>query len=191
MGSFILGVFVGIILALLELSRFRIPRWAAQGYIEVFRGTPRLTQLFIIFFGLPYAGIRFSPLMAAILGLGLNAGAYLSEVFRAGIESVHHGQMEAALSIGMTRGMAMRYVILPQALRVVLPPLANFIIGLMKYTALVSTIAAPEIMLIARNLIAETYLSMQIYLLVAAIYFVMAYPLSILSRRLEFQIKRG
>ena len=112
----------------------------------MFRAVPVLTQLFIIYFGLTEIGIRLDPLPSAIVGFGINGGAYLTEVFRAGIESIHHGQMEAAQMLGMTRLAALRIVILPQAVRVVLPPLGNFAIGLLKDTALASAVAAPELM---------------------------------------------
>ena len=136
-------------------------------------------------FGLTQVGIRFTPIQAAIIGLGFNGGAYLAEVFRSGIESIHRGQMEAALTVGMTPMAAMRWVILPQAMTVVVPPTTNYSIALLKDTAVVSAVAAPEIMFKARNLVTETYLSAQIYLLVAVMYLCMSLVLSWISRRLE------
>jgi polar amino acid transport system permease protein/cystine transport system permease protein len=150
-----------------------------------------LTQLFIIYFGLTEIGIRLDPLSAAIVGFGINGGAYLTEVFRAGIGSVHQGQMEAAQMLGMTRLTAMRIIILPQAMRVVLPPLGNFAIGLLKDTALASAVAAPELMFRARNLVDKTFLSTQIYLTTAAIYLAMSLPLGYVTRRLEARVGRG
>jgi ABC-type amino acid transport system permease subunit len=171
--------------------RSRVLRAAIATYVDVFRAVPVLTQLFIIYFGLTEVGIRLDPLPAAILGFGINGGAYLTEVFRAGLASVHQGQMEAAQMLGMTRLAALRIVVLPQAMRVVLPPLGNFVIGLLKDTALASAVAAPELMFRARNLVDKTFLSTQIYLATAAIYLAMSLPLGYLTRRAEARLSRG
>src|SRR5215211_5592675 len=168
-GAFVLAIVVGLVLALLQTVKVSIITLVVRTYIEIIRGTPVLAQLFILYFGLTEVGIRFTPVQAAILGLGLNGGAYLAEVFRAGIQSIHAGQMEAALTVGMTPLIAMRYVVLPQALNLVVPPTTNYSIALLK----------------ARNLVMETYLSAQIYLLVALMYLVMSLILAYVSRRLE------
>ena len=136
-------------------------------------------------------GIKLNPIPAAMLGFGLNGGAYLTEVFRAGIEAVNRGQTEAALAIGMTRLMAFRYMVLPQAARIVLPPIANFAIGLLKDTSLASAVAAPELSFNAHMLVNETFLSTQIYVIVAFIYLAMSLPMASVSRRLERRAKRG
>ena len=184
-GAFVLAIVVGLVLALLQTFRVGLLTLVVRTYIEIVRGTPVLAQLFILYFGLTQVGIRFTPIQAAIIGLGFNGGAYLAEVFRAGIESIHRGQMEAALTVGLTPMAAMRWVIIPQAMRVVVPPTTNYSIALLKDTAVVSAVAAPEIMFKARNLVMETYLSAQIYLLVALIYLVMSLILAWISRRLE------
>jgi His/Glu/Gln/Arg/opine family amino acid ABC transporter permease subunit len=184
-GAFVLAIAVGLVLALLQTVRIALITVVVRTYIEIIRGTPVLAQLFILYFGLTEVGVRFTPVQAAILGLGLNGGAYLAEVFRSGIQSIHAGQMEAALTVGMTPIAAMRYVVLPQALNVVVPPTTNYSIALLKDTAIVSAVAAPEIMFKARNLVMETYLSAQIYLLVALMYLVMSLILATISRRLE------
>jgi His/Glu/Gln/Arg/opine family amino acid ABC transporter permease subunit len=184
-GAFALAIAAGLLLALLQTLKAPFVHGLVRTYIEIIRGTPVLAQLFILYFGLTEFGIRFTPVQAAILGLGLNGAAYLAEVFRAGISSIHSGQMEAALTIGMTPLMAMRWVILPQALTVVVPPTTNYSIALLKDTAVVSAVAAPEIMFKARNLVMETYLSAQIYLLVAVMYLAMSLLLAYVSRRLE------
>ncbi len=184
-GAFVLAIVVGLMLALLQTAKLPVINGIVRGYIEIIRGTPVLAQLFILYFGLTEFGVRFTPVQAAILGLGLNGGAYLAEVFRAGIESIHTGQMEAALTVGMTPLLAMRYVVLPQALNVVVPPTTNYSIALLKDTAIVSAVAAPEIMFKARNLVMETYLSAQIYLLVAVMYLVLSLILAFISRRVE------
>ena len=124
-GAFVLAIVVGLVLALLQTLRVGVVTGAVRTYIEVIRGTPVLAQLFILYIGVTEFGIRFTPVQAAILGLGLNGGAYLAEVFRAGIQSIHVGQMEAALTVGLTPLSAMRWVVLPQALNVVVPPTTN------------------------------------------------------------------
>lgn len=184
-GAFVLAIVVGLVLALLQTMKVSLVTLIVRTYIEIVRGTPVLAQLFILYFGLTQVGIRFTPIQAAIIGLGFNGGAYLAEVFRSGIESIHRGQMESALTVGMTPIAAMRWVILPQAMTVVVPPTTNYSIALLKDTAVVSAVAAPEIMFKARNLVTETYLSAQIYLLVALMYLCMSLVLSWISRRLE------
>ena len=184
-GALVFALVTGLLVALVRMSRIRALRVAAIAYIELIRGTPALAQLFIIYFGLPDLGITLAPVTAAIIGLGLNGAAYLAEIYRAGIEAIHKGQMEAALSLGMTPARTMQYIILPQALRLMLPPITNFSILLIKDTALVSVIAAPEIMFFARNLVTETFQSMHVYLLAAMIYLCMTIPLSRLVARLE------
>lgn len=152
---------------------------------------PVLAQLFLPYFGLAQIGIKLDPIPVAILGFGINGGAFLTEVFRAGLLSVHTGQSEAAFMLGMTRLKALRYVLLPQALRVVLPPLANYGVGLLKETALASAVAAPELSFYARNLVTKTYLSGPIYVMAAATYIAMSFPLSRLAQHLELRFNRG
>lgn len=190
-GGFLVATLIGLVLAILQRLEFRPLRVIIAVYVDVFRAVPVLTQLFIIYFGLTEIGIRLEPLPAAIIGFGINGGAYLTEVFRAGIESVHQGQMEAAQMLGMTRLAALRIVILPQAMRVVLPPLGNFAIGLLKDTALASAVAAPELMFRARTLVDKTFLATQIFLTAAAIYLAMSVPLGYVTRRAEARLSRG
>lgn len=184
-GALVFALVFGLAIALMRLSRHRLLRWPAIAYIEFIRGTPALVQLFVIYFGLPDAGISPSPFQAAIIGLGVNGAAYLAEIYRAGIEAIHRGQMEAALTLGMTPARAMQYIILPQAVRTMLPPMTNFAIALLKDTALVSVVAAPEIMFYARNLVTETFNSAQVYLIAGAIYLCMTIPLSRVAAALE------
>lgn len=190
-GAFVASILLGLLFAAFRTSETRVLRAAAHVYVEVFRAVPILTQLFIIYFGLASVGIRLSPIPAAVLGFGLHGGAYLTEVFRAGIEAIDRGQTEAALAIGMTRLMALRTIVMPQALRVVLPALANFSIGLLKETSLASAVAAPELSFNAGMLVRQTYLSTQIYVCVAVIYLAMSLPLSSVSRALERRAARG
>jgi polar amino acid transport system permease protein/cystine transport system permease protein len=190
-GALVLALAGGLVLAVLTLSRSPVARWPARAYIELIRGTPALTQLFIIYFGLADLGLGMPPMLAAIIGLGINGSAYLAEVYRAGLSAVDRGQREAALSLGLPPLAALRFVVLPQAVRIMVPPFCNYGIQLLKDTSLVSSVAVPEIMFRARNLVMETYESMQIYLLVALIYMAIAIPLSHLSGRLERRLKAG
>jgi His/Glu/Gln/Arg/opine family amino acid ABC transporter permease subunit len=189
--AFVLAFAVGLLLALAKTSSVGVLRRSASVYIEVMRGIPALAVLFLIYFGLADFGLVFDAFTAAVIGLGLNGAAYMAEVFRAGIQSIHAGQMEAALTVGMTPLQAMRYVVLPQALRVVLPPVANFAIALLKDTSVASIISAPELMLRARDLASSSFQPMQVFLLAAAIYLAMSLPIAYLTRRLEARFARG
>jgi polar amino acid transport system permease protein len=185
LGALAIAIVLGALLAILQTSRVRALRFAVSTYVEIFRGIPPLAQLFIIYFGLTYVGIELDSFSAAILGLALNGSAVLSDVFGSGIRALHHGQREAALAVGMTPMAAMRYVILPQAMRLTLPPLANYAVNLLKETSIVAAIAAPEIMFFARNLTTETFQTATIYLLAAILYFCMCFPLTRITARLE------
>jgi polar amino acid transport system permease protein/cystine transport system permease protein len=186
-GALLFALIFGLIVALMRISPWRALRFLAIVYIEIFRGTPAIVQLFVIYFGFPDVGFQPSPFQAAIIGLGLNGAAYLSEIYRAGIESIHRGQMEAALSLGMTPVRAMRYIVLPQAIRTMLPPITNFAIVLLKDTAIVFTVGVVEIMALARQLTTETLQSAAIYLIAGAIYLCMTIPMGQLAARLERQ----
>jgi His/Glu/Gln/Arg/opine family amino acid ABC transporter permease subunit len=175
----------GMVVALIRMARWRILRIPAIVYVEVFRGTPAFVQLFVIYFGLPDLGFQPSPFQAGIVGLGLNGAAYLSEIYRAGIESIHKGQMEASLTLGMTPARAMQYIILPQALRSMLPPMTNFAIVLLKDTALVFTVGIVEILAYARGLVTETLQSGVVYPMVGFIYLCMTIPMARIAARLE------
>jgi His/Glu/Gln/Arg/opine family amino acid ABC transporter permease subunit len=184
-GALALALVLGLLIALFRMSPSRIVSGFAYVYTEFLRGTPALAQLFVIYFGLPDIGIELKPVEAAIIGLGINGSAYLSEVYRAGIQAIHRGQVEAALSLGMTPLGSMRDIVLPQAIRIMLPPITNFSITLLKDTALVSVVAVPSTMFYARNLVTETFQSMHVYLLAAAIYLAMTIPMSRLVAYLE------
>ena len=187
-GSLALALVLGIFVAVARISSFKLLSYPALIYTDVMRGTPALVQLFIIYFGLSDLGLEFDPISAAIIGLGLNGAAYVGEISRAGIVAIHRGQIEAALSLGMTPVRAMRYIILPQAVRIVLPPLTNYAILLVKDTAIISTIAAPEIMFEARRIVQATFMhsvSGQIYLMAAFIYMAITLPMSYVAKRME------
>jgi polar amino acid transport system substrate-binding protein len=183
--SMVLAVSLGLVLALIRLYGPRLTCVAAGAFVESIRGTPLLIQLFLIFYGLPHVGIRFSPLLAAVLGLGLNYSAYEAENYRAGIQSIPRTQMEAALALGMTRLQALRYVIVPQAMRLVIPPVTNDFIALLKDSSLVSVITMVELTKAYSQLASIHYDYLGIGLLAAAMYFLIGLPFVRLARLAE------
>lgn len=187
--SMMLAVTLGLFLTLLRL--YSLPPFStlATAYIEVYRGTPLLIQLYILYYGLPNIGISMSPVFAAVLGLGMNYAAYEAELYRAGINAVPKGQMEAALSLGMPRSLAIRKVIMPQALRIAVPGVTNDFIALFKDSSLVSIIAMVELTKTYSILAASTLRFFELGLIVALLYFMMSYPLSVLARRLEERLR--
>jgi len=182
-----IGFAVGLPAALARVYGGKWIRWLAVGYIELFRGTPVLVQLFVVYFGLPEFGITLSRMSAAYLALGLNSGAYQAEYFRGAIQAIGSGQMMAARAIGMRRLQAVRYIILPQALRLVIPPWSNEPISLMKASAVAFLIAVPDLMTKAKILAARTYDPIGTYLAVAVIYLILVF---LLSAFLHFVEKR-
>jgi polar amino acid transport system permease protein len=181
----IFGIVIGLAVALVRVAQVPILGRYARGYTEVFRGSPLLMQLFWIWFGLPLIGIPINPFAAAVLGLSLNAGAYISEIFRGGILAVPRGQSEAALATGMTYVQTMRYVVLPQIVRSSLPPLIGQLISLVKDTSLASLIGFQELILMSQSIIDRTHRIFELYIGAAAVYFVICYPLSQLVRSVE------
>jgi His/Glu/Gln/Arg/opine family amino acid ABC transporter permease subunit len=191
--SFVLAVAVGFLLALLRISRNRLVRAFAISFIEVWRGLPIVVVLYIVYFVPPqlFPGLNwswFSDFTGAVVGLGLHGGAILAEVFRSGIEALHKGQREAAISLGMTPAQSMTYIIMPQASRIILPPVANYAIGLLKDTSLCSLIGVNELMNGAKSIAFADYQPMAVFVLVAAIYFAMSFPLSIAVRLMEARL---
>ena len=191
--SFLLAVILGLIGALGRTSPLPLFRGLAIGYIEICRGLPALVILYIVYYVPPqlFPGAKWlalSAFFAAVIGLGLQGGAVLAEVFRSGIEALHRGQTEAALSLGMTPIKTMAYIILPQAVRVVLPPVGNYAIGLLKDTSVCALIAAPELMLRAKDLASSDFQPMAVFVLAAALYFAMSYPLSLGVRWMEARL---
>jgi polar amino acid transport system permease protein len=189
-GAFALGCGLGLLIAIGKLSRIGPLRAFSVAYIEVTRGVPALVILFLLYFGLVPLGIVMEAITAGMIGLGLSAAGYLAEIFRAGIEATHRGQREAGLAVGLTPAKIYRFIILPQAFRVVLPPLLNMLIILLKDSSLASLISAPELMLRAKDLASNYFLPMHLFVLVGAIYFVIAFPISLLTRRLEARFRR-
>jgi His/Glu/Gln/Arg/opine family amino acid ABC transporter permease subunit len=192
--SFVLAVAIGLLMALLRTARSALLNAVAVGYIEFFRGLPVVVVLFWVYYGGPDTGLSWLVLdsyTAAVIGLGAIGGAFLAEVFRSGIQALHRGQREAALSLGMTPLKALRWIILPQAFRIVLPPLANYAVGLLKDTSLCVIIAVPELLLRAKELASSSFLPMQAYVLAAVFYYVMSFPMMRFVEYLEARMAAG
>ncbi|MFM0012263.1 amino acid ABC transporter permease [Paraburkholderia sediminicola] len=190
LASFAIGIVLAFVVALVRLFG---PRWAiacVRFYVWLFRGSPLLVQLFVIFYGLPNVGIVLDPLTAAIIGFSLNVGAYNSEVIRGVIESIPKGQWEAAYSMGMTREQALRRAILPQAARVALPPLSNSFIALVKDTSLAAVLTVPEVFQAAQRIASVTYEPLILYTEAALVYLVFSSVLSSAQVRLERKFGR-
>lgn len=180
------GFFIGMIAALANLSRFKIVRLLVKCYVELFRGTPLLVQIFMIYFALPMViGQSINPYVAAVTACSINSGAYVSEIFRAGIQSIDKGQMEASRSLGLTWAQTMRYIVMPQAFKAIIPPLGNEFIAMMKDTSLVSVIGFEELTRRGQLIIARTYGSFEIWTAVAIIYLIMTLSISQLVAFLE------
>ena len=178
------GIF-GLTLLVLRVSRSAAAREAVKLYIELFQGTPLLMQLFLVFFGLPLLGIEVSPWLAATVSLALYASAYLVEIWRGCVDAVPLGQWDASASLGMRYLAQLRLVILPQALRLAVPPTVGFLVQLVKSTALASIIGYSELTKTAQILTNATFRPFVIYALVALIYFALCYPLTAAARLLE------
>lgn len=185
LGSVFLSSILGLVWAIMAVSKSRILRGISRTFITIIRGIPIIVQLFYIYFVLPELGVNLTALQAGIIGLGLAYSAYQAENFRAGIEAIDKGQIEAAHSIGMTDGLIMRRVILPQAVRIVLPPFGNTIIMLLKDSSLVSTITVAELTRQGQLIASSTFDNMTVFTLVALMYLAMAVPLTFLTRHLE------
>ncbi|MET1381531.1 cystine ABC transporter permease [Yersinia enterocolitica] len=190
LGGMFFGLALGFMLAMMRLSRFLPLSFLSRFYVSIFRGTPLIAQLFMIYYGLPQFGIELDPMPAALIGLSLNTAAYTSETLRAAISSIEKGQWEAAASIGMTRWQTLYRVILPQAGRTALPPLGNSFIGLVKDTSLAATIQVPELFRQAQLVTSRTLEVFTMYLAASLIYWIMATLLSALQNRLEAHVNR-
>ena len=184
--TLILGGLLGLVLAVMRLSKHKAVSRKAQGYVWIFRGTPLLVQLIIIYTGLPQLGlVRFTVLESAILGLALNEAAYLSEILRGGILSVAKGQTEAARAIGLRPFQIFRLVVLPQALRVIIPPLGNSVNGLLKTTSIASVISMEEVLRRGQILMQQKFQVLEVFMVVAIIYLVMTTCWDFVQRHIE------
>jgi His/Glu/Gln/Arg/opine family amino acid ABC transporter permease subunit len=186
-----LSLVCALFVALAGLSRFAPLRWLVKAYIEVIRGTPLLLQLVYVYYVLPEIGIRLNAFTAGVLALTLNYSAYISEVYRSGIQAIAKGQHDAAAALGMTRALAMRRIILPQAIRIVVPALGNYFIGLFKDTALCSAVSIQELVFTAQVQAALNFQYFTLYTVVAAMYFLVSFPAARLVNYLERVTKSG
>ena len=188
--SVFLGILIGLFVGIARISTYKIVHLAAAVYVDFLRGTPLLVQIFLVYFALPVlTGQRIDPFVAAIAACSINSSAYVAEIFRAGIQSIDAGQMEAGRSLGMTWTQTMRYIIVPQAARRVIPPLGNEFIALLKDSSLVSVIGFEELTRRGQLIIARTYASLEIWICVAIIYLVMTVSISRLVAWLERRYK--
>ena len=184
--SVLLGILIGLFIGIARISTNRVIHLVAAVYVDFLRGTPLLVQIFLVYFALPVVtGQRIDPFLAAIAACSINSSAYVAEIFRAGIQSIDAGQMEAGRSLGMTWTQTMRYIIVPQAARRVIPPLGNEFIALLKDSSLVSVIGFEELTRRGQLIIARTYASLEIWLCVAIIYLAMTVSISRLVAWLE------
>jgi len=174
--SYGLSLVVGLLFGIMRISRLWPLRFIATPYVQFIRGTPLILQLFFIYYVLPYAGIILTPFVSAIIGLTMNYSAYMAEVFRGGILAIPKGQWEAGLSVGMSRRLLLRRIILPQAMRIVVPAIGNFFVSIFKDSALVSVITMRDLMFSGQILAAATFRHFEIFTEVAVIYFIISYP---------------
>ena len=186
-----LSLVCALVVALAGMSRLAPLRWLVWAYIEVIRGTPLLLQLIYVYYVLPEIGIRLDAFTAGVLALTLNYTAYISEVYRSGIQAIAKGQHDAAAALGMTHALAMRRIILPQAIRIVVPALGNYFIGLFKDTALCSAVSIQELVFTAQVHAALNFQYFTLYTVVAAMYFLVSFPAARLVNYLERVTKSG
>ena len=182
--TIVFAIPLGMICAMGKLSKIPPLRWLLEVYTWLFRGTPLLLQLFFVYFGLPLVGIELSPEMSAYVTFVFNYGAYFTEIFRAGIQSIDKGQNEAAKALGMNYKMTMRRIIIPQALKVIIPPLGNEGVTLIKDTALVSAITLADILRNTKTVVART-LNVQGYIIAAVLYLIMTFVIINIFKYIE------
>lgn len=190
--ALVLGCLMGLAAGIGRLKpQRRIVYALCTGYVSVVRGTPLLVQLFLLFFGLPQFDIMLPAFFCGVIGLGIYSGAYVSEIVRGAILSIDRGQMEAARSLGMPYGTAMRTIILPQALVRMIPPLGNEFIALIKNSALVSLLTIHDVMHEGQKIISVSYRSLEVYLAIALIYFILTGATTLALRHIEQRLRAG
>lgn len=183
--SMVLGLILGFSVAVVRVTKVPVVSQIAAVYVSAFRGTPLLVQIFVLYYGLPSVGIEFTPVTAGILALTLNVAAYLSESMRGAILGIDKGQWEAGLSVGLTWGQTLWNIITPQALRLAVPSLSNSLISLIKDTSLISVITVTELMLATKEVIAETFQPLPLYLAAAGIYWLLSALFKRVQKALE------
>jgi polar amino acid transport system permease protein len=184
-----IAMVVGLPIALARISRVWFLRYPATIYVQFLRGTPVLLQLFYLYYVLPFAGIRLDPWSAGLIGMSLAYSAYLSEIYRAGIEAIDRGQTEAAMSLGMPRTKIMRVIVIPQAFRIIIPPIGNILIGLFKDTSLLSILTIRELMFEGQVLAATNFRHITIFTVIAVLYLAVCWPSAAVVDRLERRLK--
>jgi polar amino acid transport system permease protein len=190
-GGFGLAFVLALFLEYLRSRRFWLPRLFARLYLAIARGVPILVILYVLYFALPGSGITLPAQLAGTIGLAFVYAAYLAEVFRSGLNAVPDGQREAALSSGLTPFQTFRIILLPQALRYTLAPLLINLISLLKDSSICALIAVPELTLVSREIMAESFLPLQVFVLTAIFYFSLAWPTSLISRAIERRLAQG
>ncbi len=188
--SEIIGIIIGLITAVIRVTKIKVLSQLAVVYVDLFRGTPLLMQIIFIYYALPYIGINLPAIVAGIVALSINSGAYVSEIFRAGIESIDKGQTEAARSLGMSYMQSLRYVVVPQTIKRVLPPLTNEFVALIKDSSLLSVIAIAELMRTAKEMMTWK-LNPSSLTAAAIIYLIITIPLTRLVSQMEKKLKKG
>jgi His/Glu/Gln/Arg/opine family amino acid ABC transporter permease subunit len=165
-----IGLCLGLLVALGRISHLRLLRWVTRGYVEVMRGTPLLIQVFIVYYALPDLGIRLSAITSGVIAMSLYMGAYVAEILRAGILSIHRGQVEAARSLGMSYAQTLRRIVLPLMVSLVLPPLTNEFTTLIKWSAVLSVVTVPELTYSAQDVIGITFSPVEGFVVVTLLY---------------------
>lgn len=192
LGSLVIGMVLGLLIGIMRLSKNSALRWIAMAYISVFRNTPGLVQLVWFYYCLPIlTGINLTALWACIIALSAGAGAYIAEIVRAGIQGVDKGQVEAAKTIGLTYVQSLRMVILPQAIRTMLPPLVNEIVTLLKFSSLVSVLGVQDMTYQAQVLSTTTFRPIELYTFLGVQYFVICVLISRAAQRIEIRMSKG
>jgi glutamine transport system permease protein len=184
-----LGLVIALFVGLARASHSRFLSWPAAMYIEIIRDSPLLMQLYLIFFALPLMGLQVPIFAAGVATLMVNSSAFMAEIVRAGIQAVGKDQLEAARGLGMNYAQTMRYVVIPQAFRVMIPPGVGLLIGLIKDSSIISVISYIELTRVGQILTEKTFLSFQVFGIVAALYFLLCYPLSKLALHAERRLK--
>ena len=186
-----IGVVVGFAVALMQLAQHPAIRWIANAYVWFWRGSPLLVQLFLLYFGLPQVGIRLNVVEAGLIGLGLNASGFMAEIIRGAILSVDRGEIEASRSLGISRDKTMWYVILPQAFRIIIPPLGNEFLSNLRTTSLLSVISFEELLRVTTLAINETFRPLELYSVAAIYYLAMTTVWTLIQSGLERRFSAG
>lgn len=189
--SFVGAVLAGLLLALMRESRIAPVRWLARIYTEIFKNLPLLTEIFLVYFGLASLGLRLSVFEAGCVSLIVFYAAYLSEIFRGGLQGIAAGQREAAHALGLSEREVLVRVVMPQAVRLVMPATTTMLVDMLKSTSLLITISAAELMTAGQLIASTTFRAMEVYFVIGVIYFAMCYPLSMASLWLERRLKAG